>query len=338
MDRVTDPTFWMPKGASTVAGDVDQLYYFLYWLSVVLFVGIVGAMTWFALRYKRKSETEIPHGPHHNTVLEVTWTVIPLILVMVIFVWGFRGYLRMVVAPGDAMVINVTAQQWQWSFTYPNGVVDAMDERKDKQPVNGAKDMPVLRVPAGRPVKLVMRSNDVLHSFWVPEFRVKHDIVPGQYSMVWFNAIEPGDYRVFCTEYCGQDHSMMMATVMVMKPEEFDAWLKKKGGEVGGGDPVAAGALLYKTKACGGCHSTDGKPSVGPTMKGLFGRKEEITDGQPVTVDENYIRESILEPRAKLVKGFGPVMPESYGNKGPADQQLSEKQVESLIAFIKSLK
>ena len=322
----------MPKGASTVAGDVDQLYYFLYWLSVIMFVGIVGSMTYFAMRYKRRSATEIPHGPHHNTTLEVTWTVIPLILVMVIFVWGFRGYLRMVVAPGDAMPIYVSAQQWQWSFTYPNGFVDAQDERKEKQPVAEAKDMPILRVPAGRPVKLIMTSKDVLHSFWVPEFRVKHDIVPGQYSTVWFTAIEPGDYRVFCTEYCGQDHSMMMANVMVMEPAEFDKWYnsRKLGPETGD--------VLYRTKACAGCHSLDGAATVGPTFKGLFGKKEELADGSSATVDENYLRESIVDPRAKLVKGFAAVMPESYGKKGPADQQLKEEQITALIEFIKAQK
>lgn len=337
MDPVTQATFWMPKGASTVSDHVDQLYYFLYWLSVILFVGIVGAMCWFALKYKRKSPTEIPQGPHHNTVLEVTWTVIPLILVMVIFVWGFKGYLAMAVAPGNALPIQVTAQQWQWSFQYPNGVVDAMDERKEKQVVNEAKDLPILRVPAGRPVKLIMRSTDVLHSFWVPEFRVKHDIVPGQYSTIWFEAKEPGDYRAFCTEYCGQDHSMMMANIMVMKPEDFEAWLKKKGEDANKQrSPVEVGEMAYKTKACAGCHSTNGTVTVGPSFKGLFGKKEDIADGSTVTVDENYIRESILKPRAKLVKGFGPVMPESYGQEGAT--KLSDSEITGIIEFIKTLK
>jgi cytochrome c oxidase subunit 2 len=323
----------MPKAASTVAGDVDELYYFLYWLSVVLFIGIVGAMTWFAMRYKRKSATEIPHGPHHHTILEVTWTVIPLVLVMVIFVWGFKGYLNMAVAPGNALPIQVTASQWQWAFQYPNGVTHAMDEKsKEKQPV-ADKGWSTLRVPAGRPIKLIMRSNDVLHSFWIPEFRVKHDIVPGQYSTIWFEAKEPGEYRAFCTEYCGQDHSMMMARVIVMKPEDYEAWMKQKEADAAKQkSPVELGELAYLGKSCAGCHTINGAPSAGPTFKGLFGKKEEMADGSSVTVDENYLRESILDPRAKTVKGFGPVMPVNFKD------QLSEPEITGLIEYIKTLK
>ncbi len=331
---VSEATFWMPKGASTVAGEVDTLYYFIYWLSIVLFVAIVGAMTYFVIRYKRKHETEIPHGPHHNTTLEVTWTLIPLILVMVIFVWGFKGYMRLAVAPGDAMTINVTAQQWQWSFQYANGVTNADDERKEKMPTAENKDLPIVRVPVGRPVKLVIRALDVLHSFWIPEFRVKHDVVPGQYSTIWFEATEPGDYRAFCTEYCGLDHSMMMALVQAMPAEEFDAWLAKTRTIVDGQQsPADVGRRVFGGKgACAGCHSTTGAPMAGPTFKGVFGRKESLTDNSTIDVDENYIRESILKPREKVVKGFAPVMPENYKDT------LSEVEITGLIEFIKTLK
>lgn len=193
MKKVIDATFWLPRGVSTMASDFDDLYYFLYWLSVVLFIGIVGSMSYFVVRYKRKSREEVPHGPHHNLPLEVTWTVIPLILVVFIFVWGFRGYLNLMIAPGNAMEVHATAQQWKWTFQYPGTSVDEPD---------------VMVVPVNRPIKVVMEAKDVLHSFWVPEFRIKHDIVPGQFSNVWFEAMEKGKYRILCTEYCGLQHSV----------------------------------------------------------------------------------------------------------------------------------
>jgi len=178
-----------------------------------------------------------------------------------------------------------------------------------------------------------MRSLDVLHSFWIPEFRVKHDIVPGQYSTIWFEAIAPGDYRVFCTEYCGQDHSMMMALVQAMPVDEYDAWLKEaKGRADSANSPVDIGRRVYAKNACAGCHSTNGTPMAGPTFKGLFGRKDEMADGSTIVADENYIRESILQPRAKIVKGFAPIMPENFKD------QLSETEITGVIEFIKTLK
>ncbi len=284
----SEPTFFMPVGASTVAPTVDLIYYGIYWLSVVLFVGIVGAMVYFMIKHRRKSPTEIPHGPTHNLGIEIAWTLIPTVIVIFIFVVGFKGYMELAVAPGDSMEINVTAQKWSWTFTYPNGYVTG------KQ----------LTVPRGKPVKLIMTSQDVIHSFFVPAFRVKHDVVPGQYSMVWFNATADGDYPIECTEYCGTGHSDMLAQVKVMEPAEYDSWLENAGGADDKLPPAELGKKLYSERICVTCHTVDGSPKIGPSWKGMYGRTEHITGGPDVKVDENYVRESILKPDAKIVQGY----------------------------------
>ena len=312
---LSEPTFFMPQQASTVAPLVDDIYYGIYWLSVVLFVGIVAAMLYFVIKHRRKSRTEIPSGPSHGLVIEVAWTVIPTIIVMIIFVYGFKGYLKMAVAPGDAMEINVTAKKWLWTFTYPNGFVSTGE----------------LTVPRDRPVKLIMTSEDVIHSFFVPSFRVKHDIVPGQYSMVWFQAVENGNYPVECTEYCGTGHSAMLATVKVVDPDKYNTWLEKAGSADDALPPVALGEKLYTSQACSTCHSLDGSARVGPSWKGIWGRHEKFQDGSDGVVDENYVRQSILEPQAKIVAGYQPVMPTFKG-------VLNDKQIVAIIAYMKTLK
>ena len=245
------------------------------------------------------------------------WTIIPSILLIVIFVYGFVVYKEMRTPPKDALEINVMGKQWLWQFKYNNG----------KTTLNE------LYVPEGRPVKLVMISDDVLHSLFVPAFRVKQDLVGGMYTYLWFTPTKTGTYDLFCTEYCGTGHSAMLGKVIVMNPEEYEKWEKGEKEEkvVAEISPVELGKQLFTQRGCNACHSIDGSPLVGPSFKGVFGRKQTLQDGQEITVDENYTRESLSEPQAKIVKGFQPVMPSFKG-------MLSDEEISAIIAYLKTLK
>lgn len=304
-------TVWLPEGVSTLAPEIDSLFYFVYWVSVVLFLGVVFTMAYLAFRYRRRSPREIPVPVKENVLLEVAWITVPVILVLVVFNWGFKSFIALGVAPPDTYDIQVRGRQWLWEFEYPNGTI-ATNE---------------LRVPVDRPVRLMMSSTDVIHSFFVPVFRVKQDVVPNRYTSVWFEATRTGEFDLFCTEYCGTQHSGMLAKVMVLGQGEFDTWVESGGGDLENLPLPEYGAMLYQQQACFTCHSTDGSVTIGPSFQGLFGSQRPLTDGQTVTADENYLRESILEPQAKLVQGFPPVMPASYS-------ALNERQVSALIAFI----
>lgn len=305
--------FWMPPQVSTVAHHVDSLFYFILWISIIFFVLIVGLMVYFIFRYRRRAGVGAEPSPHHNTALEVTWTAIPLVLVVVIFFFGFRGYLDMSTPPVNAYEILVEGQKWNWSFTYPNGYVDAN-----------------LHVPVNRPVQLVMSSADVIHSLYVPAFRIKTDVVPGRYSKAWFEATAPGEYELFCAEYCGTSHSDMIANVVVHPPGEFETWLAQASNFLETMSPVDAGRKLFQVRGCQQCHSVDGTAKIGPTMQGIFGRSEQMLDGSTVVADENYIRESILEPQARVVAGYEPVMPTYQG-------RLTDGEIGALIEYMKSL-
>jgi len=307
-------SFWMPPEASTFAGDVDAIFDFIYWLNVFFFVAITGAVVYFAIKYRRKSDDQLATSQvGHNTLIEAAWTFIPLLICIVIFVWGFRVFLDQSVAPDGAYEVKVTAQAYAWNYTYPDGRVEQE-----------------LVVPEDTPVKLVMGSKDLLHSFFVPDFRVKSDVVPGRYTTVWFEAKQPGEHIVFCTEYCGSGHSAMMSKVVVKTKPDFDAWLKASGPP----DGVSLadwGAQLYTSAGCAACHSLDGSKRVGPTWKGIFGSERQLVEGEPVKADENYIRESILQPLNKVVAGYPPSMPSYQG-------QLSDAKIDALVEYIKTLK
>ena len=310
----------LPVRASNLAGGWDELYIFLVWLSVFFFVLVVGLTVYFIVRYRKSKNPEPTSHAHHHLLLEITWTAIPLVLVMIIFAWGYLDYRNMVHAPKDAYEINVVGKQWLWQFQYPHG-----------QSTIGE-----LYVPLNKPVKLKMTADDVLHSFFVPQFRVKQDVVPGMYTYVWFEATKPGEFDIFCTEYCGTGHSAMLGKVFVLEDYKWDLWL---AGQLGAGDamamaakdPVAAGADVYKGKGCNACHSVDGSVGIGPSFKGLYGKTEQFIDGSSAIVDDNYIRESTENPQAKVVKGFNPVMPTFKG-------LLKEEELNAMIAYIKSLK
>lgn len=310
----TTGTLFFPPGGSTYAGDVDNLFYFIYYASAIMFALVIGATIFFIIRYRRRQQTGKTYGKDHNFALEVTWTVIPTILILIVFVWGFRSYMRMNVVPRDAMEIKVTGQKWFWSFAYGGG----------------ASSVNELVVPVGQPVKLLMSSRDVIHSFFIPNFRMKMDVLPNRYTITWFEATRTGEFDLFCTEYCGQGHSEMIGRVKVLGEREFTEWLDAGSGPGQGESLADYGRRLYTSRACNTCHSIDGSANVGPTFKGIFGRQEAMVAGEFITVDENYIRESILQPQAKIVAGFQPVMPTYQGI-------LKDRDIDALIAFMKSL-
>lgn len=303
--------FLYPSKASTYAGDVDALMNFINYLSIFFWVLITGAIIYFAWKYSREKH-EPP--PPHNTALEITWTVIPTILVVAIFAWGFKSFMTLSRAPGDAMEIHVTGQKWSWAFEYPEGV----------------RTMNELTVPVNQPVKLIMSSTDVIHSFWVPAFRNKMDVLPGRTTTLWFEATELGDHRLFCAEYCGDAHWNMKGNIKVVTAEEFEAWLEENSKEDTTTPLPELGGQLFQSKACFTCHTTDGTAGIGPTLKGVFGQEVALNDGTSVLADEAYIRESILQPGAKIVEGFIPTMPSYQG-------QLSERELNGLVEFIKTL-
>lgn len=310
---------WMPDVASSVASKVDGLLWFITIVSLVFFLLISVLLIYFAIKYRRRREDEETPYITGNKTLELIWTVIPSILLLVIFVYGFVVYKDLRTPPKEAIEINVTAKQWLWQFEYYNG----------KTTLNE------LYVQQSRPVKLLMRSDDVIHSFFVPDFRVKMDVLGGRYTYVWFTPIKVGTFQLFCAEYCGTGHSKMLGKVVVLSPEAYDIW--EKGAEIEEEKGVAVvpsaqrGEQIYKKSGCTACHSINGTPGVGPTFKGVFGRKESLQDGKEIAVDENYIHQSLLEPQSQMVKGFQPVMPSFKGI-------LSENDISSIIAYLKTLK
>ena len=305
-------TVWLPEPGSTFAGDVDGLFYFTYWVSVVIFVLVVAAMAYFVYKYRRRSAMERPEPVHESKLLEATWIVVPTILTLIVFTWGFRVYLKLGVAPPDAYEIQVVGQKWAWQFNYPNGVRSAE-----------------LHVPVDRPVQLKMSSVDVIHSFFVPAFRVKQDVLPNRYSRLWFEATRVDTFQVFCTEYCGTEHSSMGAMVIVHEQGDFEDWLKNAGVDPNA-PPAERGEILYSQLGCQTCHSVDGSRKVGPTFAGLYGKSHVMADGEQIVADDNYLRESILMPGAKVVEGYPNVMPASYTN-------LTEDELTALIAYIEEL-
>jgi cytochrome c oxidase subunit 2 len=307
-------SFWLPPPDSTMAGEVHSLFYFILWVCTFFFLLIVSLMIYFVIRYRRREGHGPGDAPSHNTLLEITWTVIPLIVVTIIFYWGFVGYIKMRLPPRESYEINVVARQWSWQFKYAEGYDDI-----------------ILHVPAGEPVRLIMRSEDVIHSLSIPDFSVKMDVVPGRYTKTWFRADKPGVHELYCTEYCGTDHSTMTTQVIVHEPGTFQQWLKNAAAGVAGMSPIEKGRRLYISQGCAGCHSTDGKVNTGPSFKGIWGQTHRFSNASPTVVDENYIRESIVNPSAKVREGYQNQMNSYQG-------QLSDEELEFLIKFIQSLK
>jgi cytochrome c oxidase subunit II len=315
MNTDTTGSLYLPPTGSTIASEVDSLFNFVLYASIVFFLLVVTLSLYFAFRYRKRGKERLDSAPSHNIFLEILWTAIPVILVFTVFFWGFKVYLKMNVVPKDAMEIKVTAQKWFWSFNYVKDGVNSLNE---------------LVVPVGKPVKLTMSSQDVIHSFYVPGFRIKMDILPNRYTITWFEATNIGAYDLFCAEYCGTGHSEMIGKVKAVSLEDYKIWLDEAG--LGSEDmPLGElGAKAFKSKACQTCHNVDGTAAIGPALNGIFGKQERMADGQMITVDENYLRESMLNPAAKVVNGYQAIMPSYQG-------LLKDREIDALIEYIKSL-
>ena len=303
-------TPFFPEQASTFAGHVDALYLFLIAVTAFFSLLIGTLVVVFAIKYRRKSPDEVALEVHESGLLEIVWTVIPFGLVLVMFFWGAKVYFQITRPPADAIEIYVTAKQWMWKL----------------QHTDGRREMNELHVPVGSPVRLIMASEDVIHSFFVPAFRFKRDVVPGRFSTAWFEARKLGKYHLFCAEYCGTRHSNMIGWIYVMTPADYQAWLS---GGTPGETLASAGAKRFVEQACNTCHGEQ-KGARGPSLSGLFGRTVRMQSGQTLVADEGYIRESVVNPQAKLLEGYPPIMPTYQG-------LISEEGLLQLTAYIKSL-
>ena len=299
-----------PDQASTMAPRVDALYFYLLAVSAFFSLVIAILVIVFAIKYRRRAQDDLPRPIEGSTRLEIAWSVIPLGIALTFFFWGAKIYFAMHNPPNDALEISVVGKQWMWKIQHSDG----------------NREINELHVPVGRPVRLTMTSEDVIHDFFVPAFRMKQDVVPGRYTHAWFQATRPGRYHLFCSQYCGTKHSAMIGWIEVMEPVAYQTWLS---GGAGGESLAATGAKLFAQHACNTCHRPDSL-ARGPNLEGLFGKSVRLADGRTVIADESYIRESIVNPNAKMVMGFQPIMPTFQG-------LISEEGLLQLVAYIKSL-
>ncbi len=302
------------SGATGLSGRiVDNIFLYILIICVFLLGLITFLMVYFVIRYRREKHPK-PVDIEGSLWLEITWTVIPTLIVLTMFYYGLTGFEFLKKVPPGAMTVRVIARQWSWLFKYKNGIQD-----------------PELRVPVGKPVKLLLNSLDVIHGFYIPAFRIKQDVVPGMTNYLWFQPTQVGTFDIMCSQYCGLEHSHMLSKLIVLSPEEFDKWYQGKPEKMAMKGP-SLGPKLYQEKGCVGCHSTDGTPRVGPTFKGLLGKKEEVTSGgkkETLVVDEAFIRKFILEPNVVHIEGYPPIMPKI---------SLNDEDLTALVDYIKSLK
>lgn len=338
-------SFWFPDQASTFAESVDWTFDMILWISLAFFVGIVWCLVWYSIRFRKPNGEKAESQKSHNTPLELAWSILPSFLLVWMFVQGSLSYLDMRTPPEGSYDIKVKSYKWGWLMDYGRGT-----------------QHPELHILIGEPTKLTMRSDDVIHSLFIPAFRVKKDIVPGRYNTMWFEAKmasgkvsaeelaaakeETGDgawdyhrgftpdgykfYDLYCTEYCGTNHSQMQTVVVVHETrEDLDAWIKEKSSR-GDVAPEQWGKQLYEQRGCMGCHSIDGSKRTGPSFQNVYGNPRPLATGEEVIADENYIRESILNPQAKITAGYQPVMPSFRG-------QLSDDDIDSIVAYLKTM-
>jgi cytochrome c oxidase subunit 2 len=313
MTHILAQSAYLPPKASTLAPDADRVFNGILIVVTFFCVLIFAGMLTFAIKYRHRPGHEGGESPGHSTALELTWTIVPVIIVLVIFYYGFRGYLDMTVVPPNAYEITVESQTWNWTFRYPNGLAS-----------------PELHIPRDRPIRLVLTSSDVIHSLYIPAFRAQKQAVPGRYNRFWVEGTQTGEFPIYCAQYCGTNHAKMITSVFVHAPAEFDQWLEIASNPEKQPDftPVKAGNQIIQARGCTNCHSLDGSAKTGPTFKDLFGRQETLGDGS-VSVDENYVRESILYPNKHVVQGYQAVMPSFLG-------QLKDREIDWIIAALKT--
>ena len=305
--------YGMPPQASNFAKSVDTLYGFLFYASLISCILVIGGLTYFAVKYRRKTATDQTAYISHNGLLEFLWSFIPFVIFMVVFAWGWIVYDKMRDVPEGALEIHVVGQKWNWNFLYKSG-------RK-----SGGEFV----VPINTPVKLIMNSKDVLHSLYIPSFRVKQDVVPGRYTTLWFEATKRGNFQIFCTEYCGDQHSNMLAKVKVVPLDDYEQWLANDPYK--GLSLADVGQKIFQTN-CTACHLTTEAKLIGPGLKGVFGRMRDFEKGRSLRADENYLRESILKPEEKIVRGYKDVVMTSFQG------QLNEDELQGVIEYLKTLK
>lgn len=310
----TGGNFWMPTPAAAEADPSDFMFYAVLGLSMFFFIGITAAIVYFVIKYRHRPGRKPEPSASHNDAMELTWTIIPTIICVFLFLGGWNGYIDMQTRPAEPYTIKVTAKKWSWDFEYPNGL-----------------HLPDLHVPAGQPVELQMTSVDVLHSLWVPAFRVKQDVVPRRYSYIYFTATRPGTYRLYCTEYCGREHSLMKVKAHVHEPSVYDRYLSETKAAMQNMDPKDLGKLVWESKGCAACHTVDGSAKVGPTWKGAWGTTVNLAGGGSRPYDADYVKTAILEPQKELHSGYPSSMPTYAG-------QLTEAEINGVVAYIESLK
>lgn len=304
-------TAWFPEVASTIAPRVDALYLFLVGLTAFFTILIFALFIFFMVKYRRRDPNSVGARIHGGMILEVTWSVVPLLIVMGLFVWSTQLYFAISRPPAETMNIYAVGKQWMWKF----------------QHMDGQREINELHVPVGRPVKMIMTSEDVLHDLFFPSFRVKADVIPGRYTRLWFEATKAGTYPLYCAEYCGTKHSGMIGHVIVMEPDDYQAWLS---GGLQEGSLASSGAKLFQDLACNTCHRADAQ-GRGPILQDLFGKTVTLQSGEKAVVDEAYLREAILMPSVKITAGYQPTMPTFQG-------LVSEEGLLELIEYVKSMK
>jgi cytochrome c oxidase subunit 2 len=298
-----------PEQASTIARSVDHLFFFITAVTLFFTVLIFSIIFYFMIKYRRRSPEERPKAIEGSLPLEILWTAIPTVIVAVMFVWSSSLYFRNAEPPPGSMEIFVTGKQWMWKIEHPEG----------------QREINELHVPLGRPVKLTMTSEDVIHDFYVPAFRLKKDVLPGRYTSLWFEPTKLGTFHLYCAQYCGAFHAGMIGSVIVMEPDEYERWLVAVQGET----MEAAGQRLFQQYGCVTCHLADGTGPA-PSLLGVYGHPVHLSNGQTLTADDAYVREAILTPTARIVSGYKPIMPSFQG-------QLSEEQILDLVAYVRSL-
>ncbi|MBS0190413.1 MAG: cytochrome c oxidase subunit II [Phycisphaerales bacterium] len=353
--------FFRNYGANPNAVRTDRLYMEIFWISVGWFVFLMAIMFYFVIKYRRRPGLPAPYSPSHNTPLELVWTIIPCIFLVYIFLQGFHAYIDKLIAPGDSLKMTLTAMKWNWTVTYPNGASSPENTLIGSDSVNfggqngspGSRPVPIFYMPAKVPVHFNMISKDVMHSFWVPDFRVKFDVFPNRYTTYWFEAAEPDanapylkdsngkeittaqgkkiqyvDHFIFCAEYCGDQHSEMLGIIRIVPMDYYLAKIEEWNIE--GKTPEEIGKLVYQSQGCAACHTLDGSKGAAPTWKDLY-MSQQPTNAGTVTADDNYIRESIYTPAAKIVDGYPSNMPVF------TTAQIDERRMQGLIAYMKSI-